>query len=144
MFFLFHGGMNAGAHRGTGAGPRFAAAHYVHAQPRANGAAWVRPDESWANSASFAIVFSLFLALLAAALLVGGHAVIDPLLQSAAAARDANRVAEVLYALPDRAYCRHLSFDNATAEMTAGGIEPCPGGSTSRRAQMGFTWGSGR
>ena len=68
---------------------------------------------------------SLFLVLFAAALLIGGHAAIGPLLQSAADSGEANSAAAVVYTMPDGVYCRHVSFDNVTAQETEGGIERC-------------------
>ncbi len=104
----------------------------------------LRRDEQQAKAARIAVVLSLFLVLLVTALLVGGRAIIDPLLQAAADAREAKRTGEIVYTLPDGAFCRHLSFDNATAELTEGTIERCAHdlsrGQT--RPMMGFAWGS--
>lgn len=102
-----------------------------------------RRDELRATSASVAIAFSLFLILLMAALLVGGHAIIDPLLYSAAALREANRVGQVIYTMPDGVFCRRLSFDNATAEMNEGAVGQCPTDSRNdhSHARLGFAWG---
>lgn len=102
-----------------------------------------RSDEQRAKSARIAIVVSLFLVLVAAALLVGGHAVIDPLLQSAAAAREAKRVGDIVYSMPDGTFCRHLSFDNASSELVEGAIEQCPSDliKKGRRTPLGFAWG---
>ena len=47
-----------------------------------------RCDEERAKSGRVVIVSSLFLVLFTAALLIGGHAAIDPLLQSAVDARE--------------------------------------------------------
>jgi hypothetical protein len=78
-----------------------------------------------AASGRVAIVSSLFLVLFAATLLIGGHAAIDPLLQSAADSREASSAAAVVYTMPDGIYCRRVSFDNVTAQQTEGGIERC-------------------
>jgi hypothetical protein len=90
------------------------------------------------------IVISMFLALLATALLVGGHAVIDPLLQAAADAREANRIGEIVYTMPDGEFCRHLSFDNMTGELSERAIQLCSGENIARprtRSAVGFAWG---
>ena len=82
--------------------------------------------------------------LLIAALLAGGRTVIDPLLQAAADARETKRAGDIVYTLPDGTFCRHLSFDNATAELTEGTIERCAN-DLSRdhpRAMIGFAWGA--
>ncbi len=152
-----HAGPRAGYRSGSPTLPSSAsgtgrqrAANRAAAPPRrrrrktAWGRAWARAwahDEGKAKFARFAIAFSLFLALLAAALLVGGNVVVDPLLQSVAAAREAKRAGDIVVSLPDRAFCQHLSFDNTTAELTAGDVEPCPGDLASRHAQTGFAWG---
>lgn len=81
-------------------------------------------DES-IKSARLAIVSSLFLVLLGAGILLGGHAAIDPLLQSAVEARQAKGVGEVLYAMPDGIFCRHVAFDNLTAQVSEGSLEHC-------------------
>jgi hypothetical protein len=98
-----------------------------------------------ATSAHAAIVSSLFLVVLAASLLFGGHAAIDPLLRSVAAARDARAVGDVVYSMPDGKYCRHMSFDNLTAEMVEGTVVPCPDDVARdefRNKTDGFAWGA--
>jgi hypothetical protein len=96
------------------------------------------------KSGRIAIVSSLFLVLVGAALLVGGHAAIDPLLKSAVAAREAKAVGEVVFAMPDGIFCRHMSFDNATAEVTESTLERCANNIVREhsRAARGFAWGA--
>jgi hypothetical protein len=84
-----------------------------------------RRGERRTKSVRVAIVPALFVALLAAALRVG-HAMTDPVLRTAFAARDGQRVAEVVYSIPDGSFCRRLSFDNETAALSEGAVEPCP------------------
>jgi len=89
------------------------------------------------------IVFSLFLVLFAATLLIGGHAAIDPLLQSAAEARDSRNAGDIVYTMPDGKFCRHLSYDNVTGEQTGGSIRPCDNDIVTRnhvRSSRHFTW----
>jgi hypothetical protein len=133
--------MRASERAGTEVVSWIAAADHVSAHARRT--AWARRNEQRAKSARLAIVLSLFLVLLAGALLVGGHALIDPLLQSAAAARAAKRMGEVVYSMPDRTFCRHLSFDNATAELSEGAVEECPKNlaTSPARPASGFAWG---
>jgi hypothetical protein len=140
---LFYGGMRAGEQAGTDKVSRIAA---DPVGSRVRRTTWARRDEQRAKSARLVIVCSLFLVLVAGALLVGGHAVIDPLLQSAAAAREAKRVGEIVYSMPDRTFCRHLSFDNATAELSEGAVEECPRDLATKRVRQptGFAWGGGR
>jgi hypothetical protein len=87
--------------------------------------AHARFGDGQAASGRVVIVSSLFLVMFAATLLIGGHAAIDPLLQSAADSREASSTGAVVYTMPDGVYCRHVSFDNVTAQETEGGIERC-------------------
>jgi hypothetical protein len=89
------------------------------------------------------IVFSLFLVLFAATLLIGGHAAIDPLLQSAAETRDSRNAGDIVYTMPDGKFCRHMSYDNVTGEQTVGSIRPCDNDIVARnhtRSYRNFTW----
>jgi hypothetical protein len=86
------------------------------------------------KSARVAIVSSLFLVLLGAGVLVGGHAAIDPLLKSAMEARRSQGIGEVLYAMPDGIFCRHMAFDNATAQVTEGNLQRCANDANGQRA----------
>jgi hypothetical protein len=87
------------------------------------------------------LVLSLLLVLLAAALLIGGRAVIDPLLRAAAADREAHRLGEIVFNMPGTV-CRHLSFDNKTAAITEGAVEPCAQDQPQANGAMGFAWGA--
>jgi hypothetical protein len=84
-----------------------------------------RRGERRTKSVRGAIVLALFVALLAAALRVG-HAVVDPVLRNVFGARDGQRVGEVVYSIPDGSFCRRLPFDNETAALSEGAVEPCP------------------
>jgi len=103
----------------------------------------VRQDEQHAKTTRVAVVLSLFLVLLAAALLVGGRAVIDPMLRAAAQQREADQLGNIVLTMPDGAFCRHLSFDNKTAELTEGAIEQCTRDyhKMHTTGTMGFSWG---
>jgi hypothetical protein len=101
-------------------------------------------NEDGATSARAIIVSSLFLVLLAATLLFGGHAAIDPLLRSATAAREARAVGDVVYSMPDGKFCRHMTFDNGTGDMVEGTVERCPDDIARdefRNTGNGFAWG---
>ena len=90
-----------------------------------------------------AIVFSAFLVLFAATLLIGGHAAIDPMLQSAAEVRDFRNSGDIVYTMPDGKFCRHVSYDNETGEQTGGNIRPCDNDIVARnlgRSSRHFTW----
>ena len=111
----------------------------------ARGLSRIRLQEQRAQSAGIAIVYSLCFVLIAAALLVGGQAVIGPMLRNAIAAREAKGTGDVVYTMPDGVFCRHMSFDNITAEVTEGAIERCPEGPArgpSSGAAARFSWGA--
>jgi hypothetical protein len=134
--------MSAAEHAGKQAGAWFVEADHVSVTALARRRSRARLDEERAKSGRIVVVWSLFLVLLAAALLVGGHAAIDPLLQSAVAAREAKGASAVVFAMPDGIFCRHLSFDNVTAEITEGAIERCGNGIAGNRprSSRGFAW----
>jgi hypothetical protein len=136
---VFYGAMHAAAPVALEPGSRFV---QVTANPRAR-STQARLAEERATSARAVIASSLFLMLLAATLLVGGHAAIDPLLRSVIAARETKAVGDVLYTMPDGIFCRHMSFDNATAEVAEGAIERCPTDISKGRARTSksFAWG---
>jgi hypothetical protein len=106
-------------------------------------AASVRRSTQRTGTGRVAIVLSLFLGMLAVTLLFGAPALLDPVLHPAAT-REASRVGDVLFMLPDGSFCRHLSFDNHTAQLTGGAVERCEQvrfHGASRAAANGFSWG---
>jgi hypothetical protein len=50
--------------------------------------------------------------------LLVGHAMTDPVLRTVFAARDGQRVGEVVYSIPNESFCRRLPFDNETAALS--------------------------
>jgi hypothetical protein len=141
---LFYAGMRAAQHAGTKADWWGAAADQIGRRTLARRSTRARRDEQRAKNARIAVVLSLFLLLLAAALLVGGRGVIDLLLRAAADEREAKRLGEIVYTMADGAFCRHLSFDNTTGELTEGAIEQCAHNLSKERtrAAIGFAWGA--
>jgi hypothetical protein len=116
------------------------------AMPLAKNSPQARQRGDSATSIRAVIAAAFFIVLLAATLLVGGGAAIDPYLRSAMAARDAQGVGDVVVTMPDGKFCRHMSFDNATATMVEGMVEPCKdditkGSSLPPSTQRGFAWG---
>jgi hypothetical protein len=143
MVFAFCVLMNTIEHPGAQATSWFAERDPVSTPARVTRASLIRLDEERIRSARIAIVSSLFLALVGAALLIVGHAAIDPLLQSAVAAREARGVGDLVYTMPDGIFCRHMSIDNMTGEISGGGIERCSGDISRgrRRFPSNFEWG---
>lgn len=102
-----------------------------------------RQKENRAKSARIAVILSLFLVVLAAGLLIGGQAIINPLLQEAAMRRESHRVGDIVFSMRGGLLCRHLSFDNKTAAMTEGAVMPCaPDAKENTAAAKGFAWGA--
>lgn len=103
-----------------------------------------RMEDAQHRSSRVVIVSSLFMVLLGAGLLVGGHAAIDPIVQSAVEAREAQTIGSIVYTMPDGIFCRRISFDNATAQITESAIERCRGDIANQRraAAHGFIWGT--
>jgi hypothetical protein len=113
------------------------------ADARTRGAARARRQEEREHSLGLIITISLSFILFAAAILLGGHAIIGPLLQRAAAERDANGTGDVVYTMPDGVFCRHMSVDNGTGDITEDGIEECPGRTVGRDTEASqFRWGA--
>lgn len=104
-----------------------------------------RRPEDGPTSFRAIVVSSAFLVVFSVALMIGGHAAIDPLMRSAIAARETKDLGDVVVTMADGKFCRHMSFDNATAEIVEGKVGPCPDNITRGqfRAYRGFAWGSG-
>jgi hypothetical protein len=138
----FDAGMRARQGSSTDPGAWFVEANRVSVASLARRPSRVRFSDGQAASGRVAIVSSLFFVLFAAALLIGGHTAIDPLLQSAADAREANSAGAVVYTMPDGVFCRHVSFDNVTAQETEGGIERCSSDVAGGRlfSNRAFSW----
>ena len=102
-------------------------------------------QERRAKTTRVAVVLSLFLVLLIAALFIGGRSVIEPMLRKAMAqASETHRRGEIVFTMPDGAFCRHLAFDNKTAELSESTIRQCPEARPREavRAPSGFAWGT--
>jgi hypothetical protein len=128
----------------------FAAANDRDADPRPRRRTAVRPRRGRDGTTSLraAIASSAFLVMFATTTLVGGHAAIDPLLRSIAKAPETRNTGDIVYPMPDGQFCRHLSFDNTTAELAENKVGPCPD-SVIRNAMhdrfhagRNFSWGT--
>jgi hypothetical protein len=142
MHLPFDAGMRTRQGSSTDPGAWFVEANRVSTASLTKRPSRARFSDGQAASGRVVIVASLFLVLFAATLLIGGHAAIDPLLQSAADSREASSIGAVVYAMPDGTYCRHMSFDNVTAQETEGGIERCESdvSGISSRSNRVFSW----
>jgi len=139
---MLYGAMHNAEATGHRSAAWFVEADHVNAARRGRKGARVRREE--ATSARAVIVSSLFLILFTGALLFGGHAAINPLLRLATTAGETRSVSDVLLPMRDGRFCRHLSFDNTTAAIAEGTVEPCPDSITRgefRSAGRGFSWG---
>ncbi len=138
---------NGRMHAADGTSPRAAAAWFVepdHARASRRRQKRARAQREDATSVRAVIVSTLFLVLFTTGILFGGHAAVDPLLRMVTAAHRSEAVGDIVLPMPDGKFCRHMSFDNATAEMNAGAVEPCPDDILKgqfRRTGRGFTWG---
>jgi len=103
-----------------------------------------RRNETTIGSVHVVIVSAVFLVLFAATLMVGGRAAIDPLVQAATQPQTTRDTSAVVYTMPDGVFCRHVSFDNVTAQMTEGSIERCQTDFTiareRSRPRQAFSW----
>lgn len=134
--------MHADQHTGTRAEWLAAAVNHVGRRSLERWSTRARRDERHAKAVRTGVVLSLFFVLLMAALLVGGRAIIDPLMLAASGDSEANRIGEIVYTMPDGAFCRHLSFDNVTGTVTERTVEQCDENiGRPKRARTGFTWG---
>jgi hypothetical protein len=129
---------------GTKAAVLSAPAHPGGRRAIARRSSRTRRLEQQTKTTRVAVVLSLFLVLLAMALLIGGRAVIDPLLRTAAEQRETHRIGDIIFTMRDGTLCRHLAFDNKTAELTEGAVAPCPPEQQkeNKAGIMGFAWGA--
>jgi hypothetical protein len=147
MVLSFYGAMSATDRAGPEAGAWFVEADHVSVTALARRRWRARLYDERAKSGRVIIVSSLFLTVIAAALMMGGHAAIDPLLQSVMAAREPKGTGDIVVKMPDGIFCRHMSFDNVTAAINERSIERCPDDIANYRprsnsSNRGFAWGA--
>lgn len=108
----------------------------------ARGAIRGRMSQERTHPIGIVIISALFFVLLSAAVMIGGHAAIGPLLRFAVGSPHSGDASEVLVTMPDGMFCRHMSFDNVTGETIEGGLQRCPGRIGDREAGPSrFSWG---
>lgn len=135
--------MSVSDQAGPDAGAWFVEADHVSVTALARRRWRARLYDERAKSARVIIVSSLFLAFIALALMMGGHAAIAPFLQSAMQARDTHESGDIVVKMRDGIYCRHMSFDNVTAEVNEGAIQRCDEDvfrARPRPPSRGFAW----
>lgn len=146
MVLLFNGEMAVVRRAGSGVATWPADIDRAPAKPAAKKGPQARQGNDGATSTRAVITSSAFIAFIAIALLVGGHAAIDPFLHSDGV-RDPRAASDVVVTMPDGKFCRHMIFDNATASMVEGTIAPCKiditrdSGSAAPTPPRGFAWG---
>jgi hypothetical protein len=104
-----------------------------------------RRHELQAKAMRIGVVLSLFVVLIVAAVFIGGRSVIGPMLQEAMAQRvDLHRKGAIVFTMPDGSFCRHLAYDNKTAELTESAVVQCPEARSHEAARppSGFAWGA--
>lgn len=101
-----------------------------------------RRDEERAYSLALIVTVSLLFILIASALMVGGHAAIGPLVNRGTSAGQANSTGAVVYTMPDRVFCRRMTFDNATGTISKDTMKRCADASagTDHSASTWFNW----
>jgi hypothetical protein len=82
----------------------------------------------WENSAHVIIVSLLFSGVCLAALLVGRNAVNGFLVRVGASSWNSAEMGEVLFVMRDGLFCRHMTLDNESGDLTEHTIERCPAG----------------
>jgi hypothetical protein len=98
-----------------------------------------------AKAMRIGVVLSLFLVLVVGAALIGGRSVIGPMLQKAMAQPlEAHRKGAIVFTMPDGTFCRHMDYDNKTAELIESAVMQCAEARPrdAPRAPSGFAWGS--
>jgi hypothetical protein len=144
MSLLFYEGMRTTQRMNTAAASWYRPPDRI----RSNAGARARQDEWRTKKARVVILISIFLVFIAAAVLISCRAFIGSMIRAAAEARQMNRVGEVVFTLPDGAFCRRLAFDNKTAEVSESTVDRCPEARPRGRKKevdtstKGFAWGS--
>ncbi len=140
-FLFFDSGMTAIENAGPDSIDWYVEADWA-APPSVRAAAYTRRRGERSDSLGLIITTCLFFVLLSAAMTMGGHAAIGPMLQHAVTARDGRSTGKLIFTMPDGMFCRYLSLDNATDEITEHPIERCADVGATRRPVTGwnFQW----
>lgn len=79
--------------------------------------------KTWERSTHVVIVWCLFFGVMTVAWLMGRIAVDRLVLAAEGAGAD---VADIVYVMRDGIHCRHILFDNETAQVADRGVGACP------------------
>jgi hypothetical protein len=141
--FGSYGGASASRHDGSEMIGWLAKGDEAKAPRRAGARSQARSHERRANSLGVGIITVLLFILVAAALTAGGNVFISRHLQSTSAERKAMETGDIVMAMPDGVYCRHLVFDNRSGKVSGAKIERCSGAADIGSDSSGsrFQWG---
>ena len=117
--------MSTGEAAGADMIDRYVALDHSQAKSGPRAFSRARRDEGRVNSLALIVTASLLFVLVISALLVGRHGVIGPLLSHGNSAAEGNSIGDIVYAMPDGVFCRHMSFDNVTGVVRESGMERC-------------------
>ncbi len=104
----------------------------------------IRRGDARVKKARLAVILSIFIVFLVAAVFVGCRKVVGPMMREAAAqSSEAHRKGDIVFTMPDGAFCRHLAFDNKTAELRESTVVQCQEARPrdTHRPPRGFAWG---
>jgi hypothetical protein len=144
-FLAFDSAMSVGKPTATDGAQWYVQADHVRRFGHGLHATHAGLDDKRANSLALIITTSLLFVLLASAVLVGGRAVISPLMHpSAVTGNTTNNRGDIVYTMPDGMFCQHMTFDNTTGRITTGGMDRCDPSTEGDggRLSTGFKWGS--
>jgi hypothetical protein len=97
-----------------------------------------RASEPHAKYIRVAITCAFFAALLSIGSLIGVESIINAPRRQAEAKSASHRVSHVVYTLPDKTFCRHVSYDNVSGRISEEGTRLCDPQAGSQRD---FSWG---
>jgi uncharacterized membrane protein YgcG len=140
---VFYGGVSAACHDGSEMIEWLAKGDKEKALRRAGARSQARIHERRTNSLGVVIITVLLFILVAAALTAGGNVFISRHLQSTSAERKAMETGDIVVAMPDGVYCRHLVFDNRSGKVSGAKIEQCSSAADIGSDSSGsrFRWG---
>lgn len=86
-----------------------------------------------------AIICAFFAALFIIASAAGVQSMIEAARRKVEEQHESRRVSHVVYTMPDKTFCRHVSFDNVSGRIKEEGVRLCDPNASGQGG--GFTWG---